>query len=702
MNLLRAVLCVTCVCSFSMGAIAGDEAQNDGITRITIHKPYRPQNSVSNDVGSSRYRFDGEALDALPQGDATPLDEVLLRAPGVVQDAYGQVHIRGDHADLQYRINGIILPEGITGFGQVLDTHFAEKIDLLTGALPAQYGYRTAGVVDITTKTGFETGGRSSITAGSQATLEGNQEFFGSSGAASYYFTGNYLKNDRGLEPPTADLHPIHDRTVQDKEFGYLSYALSPQHRLSFLIGNATNRFEIPNNPDQPQSFTLSGVPNFSSSDLDERQFERNSYAIAALQGAANPDSDYQLAFFTRRSEVLFKPDAVGDLIFNGVAARVERESLTGGVQGDVSYRLNDRHILRAGGTASYEQTKSDSDSLVFPGFFDTGTGEIVQTGTVPFSIADTSRLEAKLFGLYLQDEWRPAEQWTVNTGARFDIYDAAVSAMQLSPRLGVVYDLTPSTKLHAGYARYFTPPPTELIAPVSLQKFASTTGATPNTEDSPVVPQRDDYFDAGILQKAGTHLTLGLDAYYKKSRHVLDEGQFGQALIFAPFNYEKGWVRGIELTGDYRKGDFTAYANLAFSKAMGKGLESGQYNFGADEQDYIASHAVHLDHDQLISGSVGSSYACNGVKYSADMIFGSGLRNGFANTGHLPFYAQVNLGAQYSFDLGQPYGLLEGRLSVVNIFDRIYQIRDGSGIGVFAPQFGPRRGVFLMLSKPF
>ena len=58
-------------------------------------------------------------------------------------------------------------------------------------------------------------------------------------------------------------------------------------------------------------------------------------------------------------------------------------------------------------------------------------------------------------------------------------------------------------------------------------------------------------------------------------------------------------------------------------------------------------------------------------------------------------------LGASQEFD-GLPGGPLTLRLDVTNVFDKKYAIRDGSGIGVGAPQFGPRRGVFVGVTKAF
>src|SRR6187402_3033983 len=110
------------------------------------------RNSLSPDTGSSQYVMDRQTIQALPLGDSTPLNQVILQTPGVVQDSYGQLHVRGDHANVQYRINGVIIPESISGFGQALETRFAEHLSILTGALPAQYGYRNAAVVDIQSK----------------------------------------------------------------------------------------------------------------------------------------------------------------------------------------------------------------------------------------------------------------------------------------------------------------------------------------------------------------------------------------------------------------------------------------------------------------------------------------------------------------------------------------------------------------------
>ena len=154
------------------------------------------------------------------QGDNAPFNEVILRSPGVAQDsaANGDLHVRGEHANLQYRINDVLLPEGITGFGLELDPRFVESMQLITGSLPAEYGFRTAGVVDIQTKSGaFENGGTAEMYGGSYDTSRPSFEYGGTQGKWNYFMDGSYDHNDLGIENPTAshERHPRQDGPIQ-------------------------------------------------------------------------------------------------------------------------------------------------------------------------------------------------------------------------------------------------------------------------------------------------------------------------------------------------------------------------------------------------------------------------------------------------------------------------------------------------------
>ena len=649
-------------------------------------------------VGANTFEVNHQAIEALPQGTNTTLDKVLLQAPGVSQDsaASGELHVRNEHANLQYRINGIAIPDGVGGFGQVLDSSIIGRLDLLTGALPAQYGLRTAGVLDIQTRTdAFNNSGSVSVYGGSRGTITPSFEYGGTIGQTQYFVSGRYFGSSLGLENPTSSREAIHDRTSQQKGFLYLSTVLDPTSRLTLISGVSNGTYQIPNNPGQPPAFTAFGVSNFESSQLGERQHEFNQFNVLAYQKSAE-GFDYQLSYFNRTSILHFAPDTVGDLVFNGVASDVYRQSVTNGIAEDTSYRLGYAHTLRFGFSASAETARVNNISTVLP--LDGGGNPI----DAPFTVQDSSAKTGWLFSTYLQDEWKITNQLTLNAGLRFDQMLAYVDANQLSPRVSLTWKPTEDTTFHAGYARNFTPPPLVLAAPTNLALVQNTTQQPAVSANDPVQPERSNVFDAGVVQKirAIPGLEVGIDAYYKTARDLLDDGQFGAAYVLTAFNYDRAQNVGVELKSSYTNGNFRIYGNLAWARQLATNVVSNQYLFGPDELAYIASHYVYTDHAQLLTASAGASYLWNGTRFSASVIYGSGLRSGFANTDTVPSYTQVNTGLSHEFNIVAPNKPTTVRFDIVNLFDKIYQIRDGSGIGVFAPQYGPRRGFYVGISQ--
>ena len=657
------------------------------------------RSNLSPNFGASPFNVNRAAIDALPQGTEAPIDKVLLQAPGISQDsaASGEIHVRNEHANVQYRINGIILPDGVSGFGRVLDTSFVGSLALITGALPAQFGLRTAGIVDIQTKSGksLEQGGSVGIYGGSFDTLTPSIEYGGRMGATEYFFTGRGFTSNLGIENPTSSVNAIHDRTFQGNFFSYTSTVLDAQTRIATIFGNTTSTFQIPNNPGQSFCCGVTsafGVSDFSSSNLNENQHEQNTFGVVALQKSVN-GFDGQLAAFSRYSSLHFLPDPVGDIVFNGVASNVYRQSFANGLQGDSAYRLSDAHTLRAGFTVFAESTRVSNISTVLP--LDSAGNPV----DAPFPIADSNSKVGWIAGAYVQDEWRLTDKLTLNLGLRFDQMWQYVNANQLSPRVNLVYKPIDGTTFHAGYARYFTPPSQVIAAPTNIAATANTTAQPENFQQNPVLPERSHYFDVGVVQKITPNLQVGVDAYYKIARDLLDDGQFGQALILSGFNYERGYNSGVELSATYKDGNFSAYGNIAWARQVAKNVVSNQYLFGNDELAYIANNYVYTDHAQTWTASAGASYLWQGTKFSASVVYGSGLRSGFANTEHVAPYATANVGLSRDFTLPD-VGKFTARFDVVNVFDTVYELRDGSGIGVFAPQFGARRGFYVGLSK--
>jgi len=647
-------------------------------------------------LGATRYTVGPDRLDSQAQGENAPFNQTILRFPGVAQDSFGQLHVRGEHANLQYRIDDVLLPESIPGFGQELETRFADNISLVTGALPAQFGFRTTGVIDIHTKSGAVfTGNEASIYVGSFDTIMESFERGGVIGKLSYYVTENYLHDGIGIENPTRSSSPIHDDTDQEKLFGYFSYIFDDTSRITLLISGNHSDFEIPNNPGQTPAFTVNGRSKFDSAKLDENQSEDNAYEILTYQKKAG-DLNFQASIFNRYSAVLFRPDDIGDLIFNGVASRVDRDILSNGIEFDSSYKLNDQHTIRGGFIFTEQHATVGTATLVFP-----VDANGMQTSDIPRRIVDNHDKYGYFYGFYLQDEWKPFEQLTINFGGRLDFVNAFSDENQLSPRINVVYKPWDSTALHAGYARYFTPPPLEAVEQGTIAKFVGTTNESAIKQDSAVTSERAHYFDAGGTQKIMEGFNVGVDGFYKSSHSTLDEGQFGQALILSSFNYKRGEIYGGEFTSSYDHGPISAYLNVGYEWARGTHVSSAQFLFDPAELAFINRHWVFLDHDQRFTGSAGVAYTWNDWKTAIDGLYGNGLRRGFANTMKNHPYEIFNVSLQRRIKITEKTSVAV-RFDVVNLFDKIYELRDGSGIGVGAPQFGQRRGFYGTVAYDF
>ncbi|HEV2441063.1 MAG TPA: TonB-dependent receptor [Steroidobacteraceae bacterium] len=677
---------------------------------ITARRLDEARAGIETQTGASTYTISSAVIAAQPGGANVQLNQVLLQAPDVVQDSFGQLHIRGDHNDLQYRLNGIILPEGISVFGQTLDPRLIASLNLITGALPAEYGLRTAGIIDMTTQSGLlKPGGYVSLYGGSHSTLEPSAEASGSDGAFSYFVTADLLRNDLGIESPDGSSQPLHDHSTQGRGFGYFEDILDSNDRLALILGASDDEFEIPNQSGLQPGLGLeaNGISDFLSNDLDEHQHELTQYAILSWQHSAGR-LNFQNSLSARYTSLHFAPDWTGDLLYDGIAQNAFKDDTALAWQTDASYELSDAHTVRAGFFLQHDSATSDTTSRVLPV---DATG--AQTSDVPLTVIQNGKQSQEIESAYLQDEWQALRAVTINYGVRLDHYNAYSSGSQVSPRLNAVWRVTADTTVHAGYSRYFTPPPFELIGSATFTQFSGTTALPPgsNTQDTPPIAERADYYDIGIEQKLlGKSLTLGIDAYGRTAQNLIDEGQFGAPIVLTPFNYRYGRVGGVEFTGDYSIRHFSAYGNLAFQAAHGKDVESSQFNFTQDQLAYIADNYIHLDHEERVSASGGVSYEWGHTRASADAIFGTGLRDDLAlpdgadvpNGGHTPSYTAVNLGLTHGLDIGDPAGPLTLRFDVVNIFDKVYLIRSGTGIGVFAPQYGARRGFFGGFTVPF
>ena len=379
--------------------------------------------------------------------------------------------MRNEHANVQFRINGIMLPDGVSGFGTFLDTGSIGNMSLITGALPAQFGLRTSGVLDIQTRSdAFNNSGTVGVYGGTAANLHAELRIWRHSRPDPVFPHRAVLREQHRTGKSDAELggdprpHDAGARLCLCLDHSRSVHALHPHQPAP-----PTARFRFPTIPGLTPNFTAFGISNFNSALLNENQFEQTYFKVAAWQRSIN-GADVQLSYFNRYSSVHFIPDPIGDIIFNGVASDVFRSDFANGVTGDIAYRLNEAHTLRAGFLLRTDKTQVTNTDTLAP--LDAAGNPI----DAPFTVVDPSSLVGYTAGLYLQDEWRLTNSLTLNAGIRFDQYWAYISEYQFSPRISLTWKPFESTTFHAGYARTFTPPEQVLAAPTNLALFQNTT----------------------------------------------------------------------------------------------------------------------------------------------------------------------------------------------------------------------------------
>ena len=273
--------------------------------------------------------------------------------------------------------------------------------------------------------------------------------------------------------------------------------------------------------------------------------------------------------------------------------------------------------------------------------------------------------------------------------------------------RLGVPYGYDAARRLFA----LLHASPVRARGAGTFTQFAGTTAVPPGsvTKDSAPIAERANYYDLGVQQKLlDKTLTLGVDSYYEQAQHLIDEGQFGAPIILTPFNYRYGLIGGIEFTANYSINNFSAYFNSSWQAAHGKDVESAQFNFNQAALDYIASNYIHLDHEGRVAASSGVSYCGRATGAARCAVRHRVARRPHAcqrqcdseRRSHPELYPDQFRVEPY-FRHWRPRSV-DGTFRCDQRYNKVYQIRSGSGVGVFAPQFGPRRGFFGGLSWKF
>lgn len=676
------------------------------------------KNAVASASSHSSREVNHEMIESLPQGDDVKLPKLLATTtPGIIEGPFGQTFVRGNHANIQYQIDGVQLPDSpSSAFGQAFSPRNIDRMEVITGGIPAEYGERLAAVVNIVTKSGAEVpGGSAQIGYGTYNTLTPQLNYSGSSasGTFHYYVSGAFNKTDRGLDTPQpksateitqGGKDAVHDFSNGNDEFLKLDWQLTNDDKLSMIIYNSYSFYEIPNFPSSfaPNSSSFSANDQFGNSPLhyspsttNDTQAENNAYAQAVWRHALTPTSFLQIAPYYKFSKLVVTNDPSNDLFQASYAPNPadsssfasNRSTNNFGFKSDYSNRLSDADLLKIGVQIQSSKTVGSTTVLFKP-----ASGSLL-----PASI-DASDEAGDFESVYVQDDHQLSSALSLNAGVRvdatqFQFADASTHDSWVEPRIGLNYMATPTTKLHAFWGLLFQPAPVENLRDTFKAVSSNPTTLAPYD----IKAEKDSYYELGVSQQVRDQ-ALGLNVYGKTARNMLDDSQLLNTSIAQPYNFHDGYAYGAEFSVNGKINEsWTDYANYSYEIAKGRGLGGGL--FASPE---VSSGYQFLDHVQVHTANAGVTYKQDHWWWSGQGLFGSGLRTGDGNSLSLPSHLTFDSSVGYEFGVQTNSWLSKMKLSLdlLNVTDNVYPITIANGFN--GSHYAVGREVFVRVGRGF
>ncbi|HEY3114149.1 MAG TPA: TonB-dependent receptor [Gemmatimonadaceae bacterium] len=612
---------------------------------------------------------------------------------GAARAPTGEVHIRGQHAEYTYYVDGVPVPAGISGsLNELFEPAVVNEIDFITGGWDAEYGNKNAAVVNITTR--IPAGGLHYQLSG----FGGNYNSYGqglsastNAGKLGYFFSGSHQTTNMRrepviLDPSTDEVQNFHNHGEDWYGFGKIQFTPSLNDVLNLDVNLSTTEFQVP--------FDTTGNTQQDDNQRDINSFVnlgwRHQFAGPEYTGggnAANVGGAPELFFglFYRHGGLRYTPganDAPQFIFFPDPTPyniRENRNFNSLGLKADYSIHPAREMEIKFGTLSSVTRGHEDfstTDASGNPG---------------PASNSDLRGWDA---GGYAQVAYSPIEVFEIRTGLRYDAHNApfAGTQSQWSPRVRLNFFPSPANTVYLYYGRLFLPTNVEDLR-------AITSIAQGGVATEPTLPERDHFYEAGYVHRFPFGLVSKFSGYYKQSSPGIDDNTVPGSAIVTSVNIAKVKITGIETVQEIRPpGPFSAYLNVALNHAYGHGPITGGF-FPTDEPQGFFD----LDHDQRLSVLGTASYALRQAYASLTGIYGSGLTNGVDpadcscsyGTGLFDFNKGIkvkpsfilNGSAGFSFAFGRV--LVRPEFYIDNVFDKKYLLKGAffSGASVGRPR---------------
>ena len=665
-------------------------------------------------TGSSVTVLSRKDFQALPGGDAQTLTQIALTQPGFTPDSFGPdgvLHIRSAEKGVLHLVDGVPIPGGLAGqFTDVLPTGLVQKLRIISGGQPVEYGPNAGGVIDVTTRHGTgKPEGEVQMVYGTYQRAQPSAWYSQALGKVDVFVAGAFLSTQRGLDTPAAS--PVfHDAEQGGNAFARADYRPSDHERFELLARYAEQHFQIPIDPTLlPLSDAPPGAmrgpdiygnspPPFVPYNANPTEVERDLFVTVAYARTFS-NGGVLVAPYVRSSygDLNCDPtDALGKAADPGsICANVVRRLLHEGQNVTYAWGVGTTQNWKAGFLIDDAQSGVDYTQFTRDDALSAG-------GPNPrLTVSGTDNTNSVSGGAFLQDEITLG-RFKLFPGVRADVQNAIFTGTAQpnlllagpSARLGFSYEFSEAFMLH-GFAGYLWQPPSAVDASVAARVLVPAVPGVPIRAD--VKAEADESAEIGLTYRIPQRLETTLTAFGRYSQDTLDVQTVGSTDLIEDYNYKRGRAAGVELSyrataNKYLQG----FGNGSWNLAQGQGIDSGTYLFTLSERTYPGWQI--LDHVQTWTANVGMDLHDESQKSHLAVLFqyGSGLRSGPDNNETVPGHTVWNMTLRHRFDFAlHP----EVAVDVFNALDAVYAIRIGNGF--VGSAYGPLRQVDARVTIP-
>jgi hypothetical protein len=561
----------------------------------TLIDPGRPSSIMQ--IGSKQIQ---DRVQSLP---GRSVQDLVVTQPGWLYEGNAVLHPRGSEYQTQFVIDGLPLTDNRSpSFGPEIEADDLESMSIYTAGIPAEYGRKMGGVVELNTKRISEAGthGEWILAGGSYDTLSSYgkvQQTWGkntisatASGGMSAHYLNPVVPENFNNTGTSGDFSAKYERDPNEKD------------RLIFSVRHELSRFDIPNEQLQEAAGQRQTGDNFETLGSVSYQHIFSANSLGTLEGFVRNNASALYSNIFSTPIIAFQKNYFNEGYFKGTYSKhYKNQEFKAGVESDNAFLHEKFNYVIT------DPTQFEPDAPPTLGFAD-------------------SRPDFEQ-SAFIEDMIRLGK-WTISAGLRWDHYQLILNENGVSPRVSVGY-YVPSMKmvLHASYDRVFQTPSFENIL---ISGSPQIDALSDDFLRLPVQPSRGNYYEGGVTKAFADRMRLDVNAYRREVNNYADDDQLLNTGVSYPIAFDRAIIYGAEgKLQVVRLGRLNGYISYSYMVGNVWSPVTGGLFLGSDAEDAVSETSGHFpdSQDQRNTARTRFQYqAARRVWLAAGASYGSGL----------------------------------------------------------------------------